>query len=446
MKRKRIRDIDQNYHCSIIGTCLTHKEVREILESSYKRDFSQYADHDLHSMAVGGARELSRLSNRLTERLNKKYYAEIFQASHTLSTVDLEKYWCNSFSEGNISGPYWAVLSHSMCTDSSINLAYGDVHMLSHLAANEERSRRENLAKKENLIRKLQDDNKDLKNKSFCSEEQARAFQKDKIELEIQNKILHKEAQCSTGTFRDKAEKPEIKEIEKVHKKLKLLEKRYGFLEERLKDLKGELESFQEYHRALKNLRIEASDSEKKEFYGTSCVRMAKGLDRKRILLVGGRQSMVPHCRSVVELMNGKFYYHDGGKEQSRVALQSQAVAADIIICALDCVSHDASRCVKRICREGKQKLIMLKNSGVSTFTRELKMQFNNYYNYLGGSYDWYYLGINFREHRKSCDYYCRTIRRFGTYSCSESRLRDFGEVRYFTTGFFNLGIWRSPG
>lgn len=248
--------------------------------------------------------------------------------------------------------------------------------MLSHLAANKERSRREKLAKKDNLIQKLQDENKDLKNKSFQSAKQVKALQKDKKELEIQTGILHKELRDSKKIQQSKAEKPEylkIENIEKANKKLRLLENRNVFLEERLKNLNSELESFQEYQRALESLKTETSEPEIKEFCETSCTCKAKDLDGKRILLVGGRQSMVPHCKSVVELMNGKFFYHDGGKEQSRVALQSQAMAADIIICALDCVSHDASRCVKRMCSGGKQKIIMLKNSGLSTFTRELK-------------------------------------------------------------------------
>ena len=81
---------------------------------------------------------------------------------------------------------------------------------------------------------------------------------------------------------------------------------------------------------------------------------------------------MVPHCKAMIEEMNGKFLHHDGGKEQSRLILQNLVLSADIIICALDCVSHDASRCVKQIYRN-HQQMIMMKNSGLSAIARELK-------------------------------------------------------------------------
>jgi hypothetical protein len=96
-------------------------------------------------------------------------------------------------------------------------------------------------------------------------------------------------------------------------------------------------------------------------------------LRNKTVLLVGGRTSSIPQYRSLVEVMNGTCVHHDGGQEQSMTVLQNLVPRADIIVCFLNCVSHDASKCVKKSFKSEKQRIIMLKNSGLSSFKRELE-------------------------------------------------------------------------
>jgi hypothetical protein len=71
--------------------------------------------------------------------------------------------------------------------------------------------------------------------------------------------------------------------------------------------------------------------------------------------------------------MNGTCVHHDGGDEQSMKVLANLVPKADIIVCFLNCVSHGASSCVKKISKDDNQRIIMLKTSGLTTFKKELE-------------------------------------------------------------------------
>jgi hypothetical protein len=50
-KRRRIWEISGHFHCSIIGTCLTTTELRQILKI-HVAGAHEGSDHELHSQAV----------------------------------------------------------------------------------------------------------------------------------------------------------------------------------------------------------------------------------------------------------------------------------------------------------------------------------------------------------------------------------------------------------
>lgn len=143
MMRKKLKDIDGNFHCSIIGTCLTIEETRTLLESTHiYSDYTGFSDYDMHGTAVGKIKEASCFSNRVTAKLNSKYMAEVFQASKASTSSELEAFWSQSFEVGSVPGAFWALLSHPFCSDEVRSLAFGDIHMLSHKGANEVFDRR----------------------------------------------------------------------------------------------------------------------------------------------------------------------------------------------------------------------------------------------------------------------------------------------------------------
>lgn len=369
MSHKKIREIDSMYHCSIIGTCLGFCEVRSLLEESYKEDFYGFPDYILHGMAVNGAGEVSRFSNRLTEKLNSKYRADVYRADSIDHILDLQKYWDSSYKEGKIAGPYWAVLSHLKCNKTLRDQAFGEIHMLSHLACEGTRASLEE-------IRNLRSELGRLKSKSNESRSRNFHLSEENKSLRMENRRLTERTEELIEEKRTKSESSLFVNyeviVEKLKNKLKIAKQRIGHLEDRLYDNDEKMEVLREYNKFITGLSKSADGVS-----GGACdicrAEIGLNLNGKRVLLVGGRLSMVPYCKSLVESMEGEFSSHDGGKEQSKLTLRSLALGSDIVICALDCVSHDATRCVKKICSGGQQKIIMLKNSGLSTFVKELR-------------------------------------------------------------------------
>jgi hypothetical protein len=92
----------------------------------------------------------------------------------------------------------------------------------------------------------------------------------------------------------------------------------------------------------------------------------------KKILYVGGLKKMVPHYRQLVENFGGRFMHHDGGVEVSRNQLPKMLGCADIVFCPVDCVSHDACTCVKKMCKHYRKPFVMMRSSGLSTLAKEL--------------------------------------------------------------------------
>ncbi len=100
---------------------------------------------------------------------------------------------------------------------------------------------------------------------------------------------------------------------------------------------------------------------------------MGPDLCGKMVLYVGGRSNMVPLYRQLVEERGGRFSHHDGGREDSRQQLPRLLSGADVVLCPVDCVSHDACKQVKRICKRYRKPFVMMRSSGVSALEKQLE-------------------------------------------------------------------------
>jgi septal ring factor EnvC (AmiA/AmiB activator) len=90
------------------------------------------------------------------------------------------------------------------------------------------------------------------------------------------------------------------------------------------------------------------------------------------ILCVGGRQQARDHYRRLVEQANGRFLHHDGGIEQSSDHLEQMLARADQVVCPVDCVAHQAVRCVKDHCRRAGTPCRFLESASVTALSRAL--------------------------------------------------------------------------
>jgi hypothetical protein len=94
------------------------------------------------------------------------------------------------------------------------------------------------------------------------------------------------------------------------------------------------------------------------------------GLAARKVLCVGGRAALYPEYRRVVEAAGGSlfFYRRDppiGGKKLSEVLAQ-----ADMVVCPVDCVNHQAYFTVKHYCKYSGTPYVVLDRSDIRTFRK----------------------------------------------------------------------------
>src|SRR5262245_47798331 len=164
LTRRRIWELGSSFHCSIIGTCLTTAELRQIFLKIGLPGLDKETDHNLHARAVllAGKRDVG--SKLLQKALDRRHRSALIQFGKARNDAQLRALWVNAIEKAEIPGAYWAVLTHAQTTEELARDVFGEVHMLSHLvgAANRADIRRlralesENAALQEKVARQQQ--------------------------------------------------------------------------------------------------------------------------------------------------------------------------------------------------------------------------------------------------------------------------------------------------
>ena len=90
----------------------------------------------------------------------------------------------------------------------------------------------------------------------------------------------------------------------------------------------------------------------------------------KRVLIVGGIERMEPLYREVIEAKGHQFEYHAGHLRKGGNKLENCLLRADIILCPINCNSHNACLQVKCLCKKHKKNLQLMRNFSLSAIDR----------------------------------------------------------------------------
>lgn len=86
------------------------------------------------------------------------------------------------------------------------------------------------------------------------------------------------------------------------------------------------------------------------------------------ILCVGGYLRLYPDYQSIISHVGGVFLPFHGNSGESLHKLPHLLEEADMIICAADCVDHEAFFWVKRYCKHSGKACVLLDRSKLGTF------------------------------------------------------------------------------
>jgi len=381
-KRRKIWQLEGPFHCSIIGTCITLIELRQ-LSKKIKLNFKSTAsDYDLHHVFVHIAGDGSYPAIKLQKFLDKKFCKNIRDLNTVDSEQALKKHWQTSLHSGDVAGDYWAIATHPLTGLLLRDEIYADIHMLSHISGASIRLDME-------AFKRLKIAHRDLKMQFQKSQTNSQKRLNEKTALI--NQLTKKLEQANSIEIRyqnlqDKfnnllATDKQEKNIDKLRNKLAIEMQRRKQTENDLKQamknihsLQQQLDFNQQENNSLQTMQNQQSTDSCNSSCTVSKVFDDNGIDLcgRCILYVGGRNNLCSHFRTLVERANGEFIHHDGGREDGPARLNSTLFRADIVVCPLDCISHKAIHLIKKHCEINTKPLAYMHRASTSAFAKAL--------------------------------------------------------------------------
>jgi hypothetical protein len=407
-RRRTLWQVESNYHCSVIGTCLSRQDLRQLARKKTLGIEPGWDDFRVHTLLTRDAANRSDRTRLVTKYLDSKYLLTVKRYAKADSTEAIRRLWREDITSGEIPAAYWAIMTHPLTDIALANEIYGDCHMLSFDGFS--RNRRE-----QSRMRRLEQENlkhqaaitlgrERLKTAQQEAAEQQRAAKnaearlarvvREIATLQEENRLLRDKVAGDSAAHR----------VERLEEQLAAAENRRARLEGEQHRLTALLAATREnasrQEKVIYSLR-RGNERQRQEILsleallnrkapqptlttlgGAPCDSCADQADctcrrpdlcGKTVLYVGGRANMVAQYRQLVEECGGTFAHHDGGQEHSRQLLPKLLSGADAVLCPVDCVSHDACRCVKKICKRYRKPFVMMRSSGLSSFAKSLE-------------------------------------------------------------------------
>ncbi|HVH79256.1 MAG TPA: hypothetical protein VM782_07695, partial [Stellaceae bacterium] len=127
-RRSKLWEFGSNLHCSIIGTCLTTAELRQIFVKLGRKEASAATEHDLHASAVLVASKHHEGAKLLHKALDRRHRIAINQFDKAKTAAQVRELWRGASDHGDIPGSYWAALTHPACDEGLVQELFAEVH------------------------------------------------------------------------------------------------------------------------------------------------------------------------------------------------------------------------------------------------------------------------------------------------------------------------------
>lgn len=370
--RHRLWELPASWHCPLIGTCLTMADLRQIAQRSgiVHADMSDYV---LHAVVVDCCSVRCDIAEAIQRFLDQRYAVALRRHARLRGSDTVLAAWRQALGEGDVAGSLWAAWTHPDVREAQGVEIYGDLHMLSHQLAAQDRAGLRRLGVLESENSRLLGERDNLRQKLVLAQ---REHERNQLTLqqrigELEQRIARgqHDAAALEGARRAAARSEALREHNAV------LERR---LEEAARNAAAQTVRIAALERALAGQALCAGDvpasanpGERPGMAGIPEIP-AGALVGRRVACIGGRSGMVDHYRRLVEAGGGAFLHHDGGLEENAHRLDAVVASADAVVCQAGHVSHAAYWRIKSACKQRGLPCIFLKTGGLSSFAREL--------------------------------------------------------------------------
>ena len=391
-RRRMLWEIWDGYHCSICGTCLSFEELGKIAAKAGIRFEPDESEHGIHGHFVQLAGKAGRVAKLIHKILDRKYRSAVDRFRRAKSDTQVAELWDRALAEGDVPGPYWALMTHPRATPPLMVRAFGEVHMLSHLAGATNRADIRRLQALESERRELSERLAAMDRRLSEREDEHRRHEReqDALARELRSRLQAARSRLEDveGRLRESEDGEALRaararngalesELAAAKRARRNESQRRSVLEEELAELRSTHDEMSITVRTL------SAECDALESLVQSGVRDSGGstagldaefdLRRRRIAYVGGRPGTVGHIRALVERLNGSFIYHDGGIEDHEGQLGRVLGQADVVLCPVDCVSHRASLRAKQFCKRTAKPFVPLRSTGLSSVASGLR-------------------------------------------------------------------------
>lgn len=367
-RRTKLWEFSTNLHCSIVGTCLSTAELRQVL-GKLGTVTPGATEHDLHHTAVALAARRDQPARLLHKALDHRHKLAINRFGKVNDPAALAGLWRDAIKTGDIPGAYWALLTHPATTPDLVRQAFGEVHMLSHLvgAANRADIRR---------LSTLEAENAQLRQKL---EEQQSALHRAVTSRDGRIEALQRALADRTGSALPEPLSGEVETLRQLigalqarcDRETRSREAAQARAELSRRSLEAALGKLAAACKQLRALEAELAVLEPRQEAPQEPLPCLTGLS---VMYVGGRPHQVSALRKLAEQLGAAaFTHHDGGVEDALALLPALASRADLVVFPVDCVSHPAVIAVKKLCRQTGKRFLPLRTAGTASFLAALR-------------------------------------------------------------------------
>lgn len=372
-QRRKTWEISSTFHCSIIGTCLTAAELRHFLAKLGDTDARTASDHALHSRGVRAAGQRDTAGKLLNKALDRRHETILKRFSKLSTAAEVRKLWNECVEQGEISGAYWAVMSHPATDHALVQDVFGEVHMLSHLVGS---SSRLDIAR----LRKLQTEVDEKNEKISRQEERLHAAAEDRSRLqkrieELEEGLVRAQAQRLKGEGAAVGEATQsalVHRLEAEKARADALALRLVAMETKWSEAERRLAAVFERAAALEHevevLETALAGEEATYTVHSPSGQSSAGTDGRSILYVGGRRNLFERLRALAAQRGIELLVHDGGIEDNNSLLPGLVGQASVTLFPVDCISHSAAGIVKRLCRENGKPYVPMRSASLASF------------------------------------------------------------------------------
>jgi hypothetical protein len=384
-RRRRLWELPSQALCPVIGVCLPMPLLRRRL-GRLPGINPRANDYELHCLAIDACGQRSEAAELLQRELDQRFIRTLRLAAACKTTLALADWWAAAaqgqpLREGepplDVAACFWATLTHARCEHSLQEQVLRDIHMLQHQvgAANRadlgrlEALADENAVLAGELARVQQRSQRVLQERAAAQERQAAELVQLRAQLLGRDTLLAslredmQALEAATPGLRHRQEQAEqirhqLSRIQDLERALLRARQDAALAEQRQRESQAELQRLQTIAPA--------------EPVASAGPEAAPDLAERAVLCVGGRPSVVPIYRQLIEGTGGRFLHHDGGEEDAVAMLDASLAAADLVICQTGCISHDAYWRVKDHCKRHGKRCVFVDKPSASSLRRAL--------------------------------------------------------------------------